>query len=760
MSCELHTFLTMDVAGGKATAAETVCSLARSTISSLRPSVVSEYLSQRPIRCDSRLQDASIFDLLPPARLRDLRVASDNARIEASESEKDSRQWGVMLSRARGCLVALAVADGLGHYLEFTPVRDFVDEASVAADEAPVVDTEAVSAAVSPGDEYSEGECLYEASVAADEAVETVAEAMSNVASLGDDYNEGEDGDGALSIDDTIEYKRTVLVPSMQLAEPHFEYPSPNIPGGIFRFPINQFSLRRGQWTDDASMALCLADSLLSHCRYDGSDVRVWFWNWWNCGLNNAFRDDMERRLASRQYGSMSVGLGGNISMSLNEIDHFVARGGDIPPRFQSQSEDAGNGSLMRLGPVPLFFHANIAIARAVAYESSLTTHPGPLAAEACAFLAHVIVRAIHRSTHFTNAPEPLAAEFLDEVVTEYLTLISEAPDSKIGAKFQLRRLLLSSEPDFSTERCWNWRSPSLQIIRTLQNRGRRYNGYPVSKAYFGSFSFDGLALAMHCFYHTTSLNACIQRVINFRGDADTTGAITAQMAGAFYGVEELDRTWRDDLELWDRGGQIDLRAILLFISGDEEVNMERPVDTDKIAGPNSQPETLEDTRNIAQLLMFAEKDNKRNGSVALTGDEAVATMTMPSQAKEVVVTTNLLDDRPVTSEKGEEIGTPTDKISAGTRVKSENACPLISRLPKNRGGDGSLLSLSANGMSGLASVVVATKIEEELIRDLSAKVVGLSLANQISSAEGVTLPKSKTIASISGANKDTNNYS
>merc|ERR1719197_1072308 len=64
----------------------------------------------------------------------------------------------------------------------------------------------------------------------------------------------------------------------------------------------NTFGLARGQWTDDASMGLCMADSLIAQHGFDGSDMRIRFWCWWNCGYNNAFRLDDTRE--------QSVGLG------------------------------------------------------------------------------------------------------------------------------------------------------------------------------------------------------------------------------------------------------------------------------------------------------------------------------------------------------------------------------------------------------------------------------------------------------------------
>jgi len=63
------------------------------------------------------------------------------------------------------------------------------------------------------------------------------------------------------------------------------------------------------------------------------------------------------------------------------------------PPRYEAPGEDSGNGSLMRLAAVPIFFHEDIEKCRVMSYESSLTTHPGLIAAEACAFMGYVISR-------------------------------------------------------------------------------------------------------------------------------------------------------------------------------------------------------------------------------------------------------------------------------------------------------------------------------------------------------------------------------
>jgi len=192
-----------------------------------------------------------------------------------------------------------------------------------------------------------------------------------------------------------------------------------------------------------------------------------------------------------------------------------------------------------------------------MSFESSLTTHPGELAAEACSFMAHIIVRALNRTTNET------ASEFLDSICIEYLNILNQETQNLSNAKLQIIRLIKCQEPETSTEYCWNWKSKKLGLERTIKNRGRMYNGYPVSPGYFGAFSFDGLSMALNGFYNTTSFNSAIIKVINFCGDSDTTGAICAQMAGAFYGSSEIDETWIKWLNRWD-DREVELRAILL----------------------------------------------------------------------------------------------------------------------------------------------------------------------------------------------------
>lgn len=293
-------------------------------------------------------------------------------------------------------------------------------------------------------------------------------------------------------------------------------------------------------------------DSLLICGDYDGSDIRVRFWNWWDHGYNNAFRYEANR--------ARSVGLGGNISKSLRRM-----RDGEIPtPRYEAETEDSGNGSLMRLAAIPIWCRLDLEEACKYAKESSYTTHPGHTAAEACAFLAYAIVKAISAPSAYDNAQT-----FLDACVGEYIMLLDE---QSIALEEQgiIRNLLQSCEPDDSLERNWNWKADSLDIEGTLARRGHAYNGYPVYGKYFGSYCMDGLAIALWSVYHTGSFDEAIERCVNFCGDADTTAAIAGQLAGAFYGYSKIDKRFTDNLKVWDHG-DIAVRGALLYAMSRDE---------------------------------------------------------------------------------------------------------------------------------------------------------------------------------------------
>ena len=77
----------------------------------------------------------------------------------------------------------------------------------------------------------------------------------------------------------------------------------------------------------------------------------------------------------------------------------------------------------------------------------------------------------------------------------------------------------------------------------------------------------DGLAIALHSVYHTSSFGEAIEKCVNFLGDADSTGAVAGQIAGAFYGYSKINKKFIENLQKWD-DGDIALRGVLLYELG------------------------------------------------------------------------------------------------------------------------------------------------------------------------------------------------
>ena len=96
------------------------------------------------------------------------------------------------------------------------------------------------------------------------------------------------------------------------------------------------FRLKPGQWTDDTSMALCLAASLIECRGFDARDQMERYVRWWREGYMS------------------STGHCFDIGNTTAEALGIFQRTRD-PFAGSTDLDKAGNGSLMRPAPVPMF---------------------------------------------------------------------------------------------------------------------------------------------------------------------------------------------------------------------------------------------------------------------------------------------------------------------------------------------------------------------------------------------------------------------
>lgn len=240
------------------------------------------------------------------------------------------------------------------------------------------------------------------------------------------------------------------------------------------------FRLAPGQWTDDASMALCLAESLLAKGGFDPTDQMGRYLNWWHWGYLSSTGDCFD--------------IGMTVRAALRT---FEATGN--PFAGSEDPSSAGNGALMRLAPVVLFFHPDHDEVEKYAVESTRTTHAAPEALDCSRLLARVIARGLDGSSK--------------------------------------SEMLSQSGPQLTSPKVAALAACSYFDKEESQIRG---TGYAVAS----------LEAALWCFKNTDTFEVAVLRAANLGDDADTTAAIVGQIAGAHYGVKAIPRSWRTALHM------------------------------------------------------------------------------------------------------------------------------------------------------------------------------------------------------------------
>ena len=249
--------------------------------------------------------------------------------------------------------------------------------------------------------------------------------------------------------------------------------------GGILNLPA-------GCWTEDTSLALCLAESLIA------------------CGGTDPI-DQLRRfvRYLARGYQAptgICLDIGTTTRRSL---EAFLRTGaaeaapvaGLIP----------GNGSLVRVAPVPIFFAGDPGRTVEEAATMSRATHAAPESIDACRYLAGLLSGAI------LGAPVNALASPLYEPVDGFWDSAGLCPPIAAVAAGSF----LTGEP-------------------------------PAIRA--GGGAVQCLEAALWAFAHGESFPEVVLAAVNLGDDADTVGAVAGQLAGACYGLSGIPADWQEGL--------------------------------------------------------------------------------------------------------------------------------------------------------------------------------------------------------------------
>lgn len=272
---------------------------------------------------------------------------------------------------------------------------------------------------------------------------------------------------------------------TLEFRQPGTFEPISDIVGG------GPFGLAAGEWTDDTSMALCLAESLIELRGFDAVDQLQRYVRWWRDGYWSS--------------NGRCFDIGNAVCQALAAFERTGRPSGLTDPY------SAGNGSIMRLAPVPMFYANSLDAAIDFAAQSSETTHATPQAVAACRYLAALLARALQGAAK-------------DEIL--------ETPPSFYPALGELPPLVAKIA------------GGSFKRLNPPDIRG---TGYVI----------ESLEAALWAFHNSESFAEGALMAVNLGDDADTTGAVYGQIAGAHYGESGIPQHWRNMLARGDEIGRL-----------------------------------------------------------------------------------------------------------------------------------------------------------------------------------------------------------
>ncbi len=243
------------------------------------------------------------------------------------------------------------------------------------------------------------------------------------------------------------------------------------------------FNLQAGQYTDDTAMALCLADSLIAFEGFDPVDQLRRYVRWFRKGYLSSTGN--------------CFGIGNTVRSALVHFEKTGAPYCEVDDPYA-----AGNGSIMRLAPVPMFYARDPKEAINRSVESSRTTHGAGTCGDACRYFGALLVGALNGISK-----EDLLSDHYD-------------PVSGYWAKHPLGEEIAEIAAG-----SFKHKNPP-QILGS---------GYVVKS----------LEAALWAFYSSHSFKEGALMAVNLGNDADTTGAVYGQIAGAYYGYEGIPEDWR-----------------------------------------------------------------------------------------------------------------------------------------------------------------------------------------------------------------------
>lgn len=246
----------------------------------------------------------------------------------------------------------------------------------------------------------------------------------------------------------------------------------------------------KGTWSDDSSLAFCLAQSLEKG--YDLKDIAGKFIRWKENGYWGAHHTIFDIGDATRFA-----------------IDRLI-RG--ISPLHSGgmMEEDNGNGSLMRILPL-LFVIKDLPVEeryRKVKEVSSVT---------------HAHFRSVFSCFIYLE----MALGILNDLSVE-------------AAYIKMQKTVTA----FIVNRGFNEKEVKL-FSRIFESNIKEHN---MSSVYSSGYVLHTLEASLWCLLNTDNYGTAVLKAVNLGGDTDTTGCVTGGIAGLLYGYDMIPSAWLTEI--------------------------------------------------------------------------------------------------------------------------------------------------------------------------------------------------------------------
>ncbi|WP_293788854.1 ADP-ribosylglycohydrolase family protein [uncultured Pedobacter sp.] len=246
-----------------------------------------------------------------------------------------------------------------------------------------------------------------------------------------------------------------------------------------------------GTWSDDSSLALCLAESL---CRgYNLDDISQKFLQWYNAEIWTP-------------HGKVF-----DIGIATSEAITLIKPGTDPVLCGGASEMDNGNGSLMRI--LPLLFYLqdknDLNVVFKCVKEVSSITH-----------------------AHFRS----IFACFI--YIVYGLELLKGSDKTEAYARMQLKIRDFIAAHDFEQKEINLFKRV---LVGDISNVGE-------NDIYSSGYVLHSLEASLWCVLNTGCYEDAVLKAVNLGDDTDTTGAITGGMAGLIYGFESIPESWLNSI--------------------------------------------------------------------------------------------------------------------------------------------------------------------------------------------------------------------